>query len=185
MLFSDFTSSSSSSLNLFIVIIRSLFTNISLLLFLVHEWIDLSCLFDTTVVVQWLNHVKLFAAPWTVACQAPLSLRFPKEILEWAAISSPWDFPIPGVKLTSPALAGRFFTTKPPGKPLFNIRFRSSQWCHPAIPSSVVPFSCPQSLPASESFPMHQLFTWGDQSTGVSASASFLPKKSRGWSPSE
>ena len=61
-----------------------------------------------------------------------------------------------------------------------------SQWCHPAISSSVVPFcSCPQSLPASESFPMSQLFTWGGQSTGVSASASFLPKKSQGWSPSE
>ena len=51
----------------------------------------------------------------------------------------------------------------------------SSQWCHPAISSSVVPFSsCPQSLPASES-----------QSTGASALASFLPKKSQGWSPSE
>jgi len=50
----------------------------------------------------------------------------------------------------------------------------SSQWCHPAISSSVVPFSsCPQSLPASESFPMSQLFAWGGQSTGVSASASF------------
>ena len=63
----------------------------------------------------------------------------------------------------------------------------SSQWCHPAISSSVVPFSCPQSLPASESFPMSQLFAWGGQSqrTGVSASASFLPKKSQGWSPSE
>ena len=62
----------------------------------------------------------------------------------------------------------------------------SSQWCHPAISSSVVPFSsCPQFLPASESFPMSQLFTWGGQSTGVSASASFLPKKSHGWSPSE
>ena len=62
----------------------------------------------------------------------------------------------------------------------------SSQWCHPAISSSVVPFSsCPQSLPASESFPMSQLFTWGGQSTGASASASFLPKKSQGWSPSE
>ena len=62
----------------------------------------------------------------------------------------------------------------------------SSQWCHPAISSSVVPFSsCPQSLLASESFPMSQLFTWGGQSTGVSASASFLPKKSQGWSPSE
>ena len=45
--------------------------------------------------------------------------------------------------------------------------------------------SCPQSLPASESFPMSQLFTWGGQSTGVSALASFLPKKSQGWSPSE
>ena len=62
----------------------------------------------------------------------------------------------------------------------------SSQWCHPAISSSVVPFSsCPQSLPASESFPMSQLFTWGSQSTRVSALASFLPKKSQGWSPSE
>ena len=58
----------------------------------------------------------------------------------------------------------------------------SSQWCHPDILSSVVPFStCPQSLPASESFPMSQFFTWGGQSTGVSASASFLPKKSRAY----
>ena len=62
----------------------------------------------------------------------------------------------------------------------------SSRWCHPAISSSVIPFSsCPQSLPASESFPMSQLFAWGGQRTGVSASASFLPKKSQGWSPSE
>ena len=61
-----------------------------------------------------------------------------------------------------------------------------SRWCHPAISSSVVPFSsCPQSLPASESFPTSQLFSWGGQSTGVSASASFLPKKSQSWSPSE
>ena len=62
----------------------------------------------------------------------------------------------------------------------------SSPWCHPAISSSVVPFSsCPQSLPASESFPMSQLFAWGGQSTGVSALASVLPKKFQGWSPSE
>ena len=59
-----------------------------------------------------------------------------------------------------------------------------SQWCHPAISSSVVPFSsCPQSRSASESFPMSQLFTWGGQSTGVSALASFLPKKSQVGSP--
>ena len=59
-------------------------------------------------------------------------------------------------------------------------------WCHPAISSSVVPFSsCPQSLPASESFPMSQLFAWGGQSTGISALASFLPKNTQGWSPLE
>ena len=62
----------------------------------------------------------------------------------------------------------------------------SSRWCHPAISSSVVPFSsCPQTLPASESFPMSQLFAWGGQSTGVSALASFLPKNTQGWSPLE
>ena len=61
-----------------------------------------------------------------------------------------------------------------------------SRWCHPAFSSSVVPFSsCPQSLPASESFPMSQLFAWGIQSTWASALASFLPKKSQGWFPSE
>ena len=52
---------------------------------------------------------------------------------------------------------------------------------HPVIPFS----SCPQSLPASESFPMSQLFAWGGQSTGVSALASFPTKKSQGWSPLE
>ena len=62
----------------------------------------------------------------------------------------------------------------------------SSQWCHPAISSSVVPFSSsPQYLQASESFPMSQLFAWGGQSAGVSTLASFLPKKLQGWSPSE
>ena len=61
-----------------------------------------------------------------------------------------------------------------------------SQWCHPAISSSVVTFSsCPQSLPASESFTMSQLFAWGGQSTGVSALASFLTKNTQDWSPSE
>ena len=61
-----------------------------------------------------------------------------------------------------------------------------SQWCHRAISSSVICFSsCPQYLPASESFPMSQLFTWGGQSTGVSPWASVLPKKSQDWSPSE
>ena len=62
----------------------------------------------------------------------------------------------------------------------------SSRWCHPTISSSVVPFSsCPQSLPASGSFPMSQLFTWVGQSIGVSASASVLPMNTQDWSPLE
>ena len=60
----------------------------------------------------------------------------------------------------------------------------SSRWCHPAISSSVVPFSsCPQSLPASVSFPMSQLFAWGGQSIGVSALQSVLPMNTQDWSP--
>ena len=59
-----------------------------------------------------------------------------------------------------------------------------SQWCHPVVSSSVVPFSsCLQSVPASGSFPMSQLFSWGGQSTGVSASASVLPMNIQGWFP--
>ena len=62
----------------------------------------------------------------------------------------------------------------------------SSWWCHPDISFSVVPFSsCLQSLPASESFPMSQLFAWGGQSTGVSALASFLPNNIQDRSPLE
>ena len=62
----------------------------------------------------------------------------------------------------------------------------SSRWCHPVISSSLIPFSpCPQSLPASGSFPMSQLSAWGGKSTGVSALASFLPKSTQDWSPSE
>ena len=62
----------------------------------------------------------------------------------------------------------------------------SSWWCQPAISSSVVPFSfCSQSLPASETFPMSQLFAWGGQSTRVAALATFLSKKTQHWSPLE
>ena len=61
----------------------------------------------------------------------------------------------------------------------------SSRWCHPAISSSVVSFSsCPQSLPASQSFPMSQFLAWGGQSAGVSSSASVLPMNTQDWSPS-
>ena len=60
----------------------------------------------------------------------------------------------------------------------------SSRWCHPANSSSVIPFSsCPQSLPASGSFPMNELFALGGQSIGVAASASVLPMYTQDWSP--
>ena len=62
----------------------------------------------------------------------------------------------------------------------------SSRWYHPALSSSVVPFSsCPQFLPESESFPMSQHFAWGGQSIGVSALTSVLPKNTQDWAPLE
>ena len=61
-----------------------------------------------------------------------------------------------------------------------------SQWCHPTVSSSVIPFSsCPQSFPASGSLQMSQLFASGGQSTGVSASASVIPMNTQDWSPLE
>ena len=58
-----------------------------------------------------------------------------------------------------------------------------SQWCHPTISSSVIPFSCPQSFPTSRSFQVSQLFASGGQSIGVSASTSVLPMNTQDWSP--
>ena len=59
-----------------------------------------------------------------------------------------------------------------------------NRWCHPTISSSVIPFSsCPQSFPASGSFPVSQLFASGGQSIGVSASTSVLPMNTQDWSP--
>ena len=60
----------------------------------------------------------------------------------------------------------------------------SSWWCHPAISSSVIPFSsCPQSFPELGSFSVSQFFTWGGQSTGVSASTAVLTMNTWDWSP--
>ena len=88
-----------------------------------------------------------------------------------AMSNSLWSHGLQHAKPPCPSSTSRVY---PNSSPL-------SRWCHPAISSSVVPFSsCPQSLPASESFPMSQLFTWGGQSTGVSASTSVLPMKHPG-----
>ena len=67
---------------------------------------------------QMLSHVQLLATPWTVALQAPLSMEFSRQDY-WSGLPfpSPGDLPDPGIKPVSPALADRFFTTEPPGKP--------------------------------------------------------------------
>ena len=68
--------------------------------------------------VKSLSRVRLFATPWTVARQAPLSMGFPrKEYRSGLSFPSPGDLPDPGIKSTSLALAGTFFTTEPPEKP--------------------------------------------------------------------
>ena len=163
-----------------------------------------------------LSHVLLFATPWTVSHQAPLSMKFSrKEYWSELPFPSPGDLPDPGIKLWSPALQGETLWSEPLGKQENNssVQFScsvmsdslwphelqharppcpslspgvhsnsrpSSRWCHPAISSSVVPFSfCPQSLPASKSFPMSQLFAWGGRNAGVSALASVLPKNTQ------
>ena len=102
------------------------------------------------------------------------SVHFSSVAQSCPTLCNPMNHSTPGLPCPSPS----------PG--VYSDSCPSSRWCHLAISSSVVPFSsCPQTLPASKSFPMSQLFTWGGQSTGVSALASFLPKKSQGWSPSE
>ena len=72
----------------------------------------------------------------------------------------------------------------PPTPGVYSNSCPLSQWCHPANSSSVVPFSsCPKFLPALGSFPMSQLFAWGGQSVGVSASPSVLPMNTKDWPP--
>ena len=189
--------------------------------------------------VKSLNHVQLFATPWTVAYQAPPSVGFSRqEHRSGLPFPSPGDLPDPGIEPGSPSTPGRLFTVwatreahclkaeavmkrNTERRKIFvvllwySVQFSrsvmsdslqlqelqhtnhssptpgvhsnsppSSQWCHPAISSSVVPSSsCPQSLPASESFPMSQLFAWSGQSIRVSALASFLPMNTQDWSP--
>ena len=73
---------------------------------------------NAAVAAQSLSHVQLFATPCTEALQTPLSMGFSRqEHWSWLSFPSPGDLPHPGIKLMSPALAGGFFTTEPPGKP--------------------------------------------------------------------
>ena len=102
-----------------------------------------------------------------------LTVQF-SSVAQLCLFGDPMNHSTPGLLVPSPT----------PG--VYSNSCASSWWCHPAISSSVVPFSsCPQSLPASGSFPVSQLFAWGGQSIGVSASASVLPMNTQDWCPSE
>ena len=102
----------------------------------------------------------------------PASVQFSRSVVS----DSLWPYESQYIRPPCPSPTPRVYPNSCP----------SSRWCHPAISPSVVPFSsCPQPLPASESVPMSQLFTWGGQSIGVSALASFLPKNTQDWSPLE
>ena len=134
-----------------------------------------------------LSRVRLFVTPWTAAYQAPPSIGFSRQDY-WSGVlfktsvqfsrsvvsDSLWPHESQHARPPCPSLTPRVYSNSCP----------LSWWCHPAISSSVIPFSsCPQSLPASESFPISQLFTWGGQSTRVSTLASVLPKNTQDWSP--
>ena len=122
------------------------------------------------------SYNKIVNTPWGLNCMLCTVL---KSFSSVQSLSHVQLFATPWIAARQASLPITNSQVHPDSRP-------SSRWCHPAISSSVVPFSsCPQSLPASESFPTSQLFAWGGQSTGVSAWASFLPKKSQGWSPSE
>ena len=98
------------------------------------------------------------------------SIQFSRSVMS----DSSWPHESQNTRPSCPSPTPRVYSNSCP----------SSRWCHPTISSPVVPFSsCLQSAPASGSFPMSQLFAWGGQSTGVSASVSVLPMNIQDWSP--
>ena len=136
-----------------------------------------------------INLISVLAIWWCLCVESSCvvgrgCLLWPVRSLGKTLSLCPASFRIPRPNL--PVTPGVSWLPTSPTPGVHSDSSPSSQWCRPAISSSVVPLSsCPQFLPASESFPMSQLFAWGGQRTGVSASASFPPKKSQGWSPSE
>ena len=120
--------------------------------------------------------------PHCPVCNNSNSFVFQKKLLEVSVQFSSvalsylplWPHKSQQARLPCPSPIPRVYSNSSP----------SSRWCHPAISSSVIPFSsCPQSLSASGSFPMSQLFASGGQSIGVSASVSVLPMNTQDWSP--
>ena len=121
--------------------------------------------------LKWKNCVSsLESIPSSRHEEDMFSVKFSHSVVP----DSLWPHELNHTKLSCPSLS--------PG--VRSNSYPSSQWRHATISCFVIPFSsCSQSLPASESFPVSQLFAWGGQSTGVSALASFFPKNTQDWSP--
>ena len=121
--------------------------------------------------VQLLSHVWLFAAPWIIAHQTSLSsVQFSRSVVSDSLQPH-------GLQHARPPCPS-------PTHGACSDSCPSSQWYHPTISSSVVPFSsCLQSFPASGSFPISQFFASGGQSIGTSASTSVLPMNIQDWFP--
>ena len=133
--------------------------------------------------------MSFLQGPWAVSCS--ISILLPTFVEPWCRVPPPRSLLQFSHSVVSYSLQPHESPHARPSCPspthgVYSNSCPSSRWCHPAISSSVVPFSsCPQSLPASESFPMSQLFAWGGQSIGVSALASVLPMNTQDWSPLE
>ena len=152
------------------------------------------------VVVLSLSHIWLFATPWTAACQAPLSSPVSQRFLKFMSIELLMlsnhlilCHPISFLHILLSSCSVMSDSLQPHGLQHTRLACPSpspgacsnscplSQWCPPAISSSVIPFSCLQTSPASGSFLMSQLFTSGSQSIG--ASPSILSMNIQGWFP--
>ena len=120
---------------------------------------------------SFLGSFHLTNTYWTSSlCQTLLSVKFSHSVMS----DSFWSHESQHARPPCPSPTPGFYSHSCP----------SSWWCHPAISSSVVPFSSyPESLPTSGSFPVSQLFTWGGRSIGLSALASVLPMNTQDWSP--
>ena len=130
------------------------------------------------------SSILAWRIPWMEEPGGLLSLRSQRVGHDWAkhissvqsliVSDSLWPHELQHARLPCPSPTPRACSNSCP----------SSQWCHPTISSSFIPFSsCPQCFPASGSFPMSQFFPWSGQSTGDSASASVLPVIIQNWLP--
>ena len=146
----------------------------------------MSCIFDTRVILKSLYHLYDKQKNFYMASGLRIHLTSPKQPvflnLQFTQFSSVQSLSRVRLFETHESQHARPPCPSPtPG--VYSNSCPSSQWYHPAISSSVIPFSsCPQSLPASGSFPMSQLFAWGGQSIGISALASVLPMNTQDWS---